>query len=137
MYKIANDFCVIRLSDGAAIPRSEGNSDYATYIAWLAEGNTPEPIDPPTQAEVIASYTSALEAHYDEKARERKYDNRLTCTLRAGYAGPFQAEGTAFAIWMDNCNATVYGVLNDVISGLRSAPSITELISSLPVLVWP
>ena len=51
MYKLLPDTpmgaatCIKRLSDNAFIPMDEANSDYAAYLAWLAEGNEPLPPD--------------------------------------------------------------------------------------------
>ena len=37
--------CVIRTTDNAGIPFDPDNTDYQTYLKWVAEGNTPEPSD--------------------------------------------------------------------------------------------
>lgn len=38
---------ILRLEDTAWIPTDLGNRDYQTYLAWLDDGNIPEPADDP------------------------------------------------------------------------------------------
>ena len=50
MYKLISDDngnteAILRTADVACIPIDEGNKDYRTYLAWLAEGNEPLPAD--------------------------------------------------------------------------------------------
>jgi len=47
MYQLTSSTSIIRLSDNAFIPAAPGNRDYADFLAWKAEGNTPLPAPPP------------------------------------------------------------------------------------------
>lgn len=100
----------------------------ASTITW------PSNIILPTEAEII----TAMEELFDKTAQSKRYHNRITCALRAGYPGPFQAEGIAFATWMDSCNALAYQMQAKIKAGTKTMPStIEEALSILPEIVWP
>jgi hypothetical protein len=44
MYRLTDTSTIVRLADGAFIPADPGNSDYQTYLDWVAAGNAPEPV---------------------------------------------------------------------------------------------
>lgn len=107
---------------------------------WRIDDLTPEQIaenEATYKANLLASYVNAITAHLDAVAQTRNYDNRITCSVRAAYPGPFQAEGIAFGTWMDNCNATGYKMVADYEAWLIPLPTIAEMIASLPPMVWP
>ena len=122
-----------------AMLRADLGSDAAQYESLIAEVEaTYVPPAPPSIEEQIAVFDAALVAHLDATARQRRYDNRVTCALRAGYPGAFQAEGIAFAGWMDQCNALAYQLLAEVVAGTRPLPSSPQaLIDLMPAMVWP
>lgn len=80
---------------------------------------------------------TAVQSHLNAAAKARGYDDIKSAALRAGYPGPFHAEGVVYATWMDACWAHCYQVLAAVQSGSRSIPTVAELIAELPVLVLP
>ena len=122
-----------------AMLRADLGSDAAQYESLIAEVEaTYVPPAPPSIEEQIAVFDAALVAHLDATARQRRYDNRVTCALRAGYPSPFRAEGKAFAGWMDQCNALAYQLLAEVVAGTRPLPSSPQaLIDLMPAMVWP
>lgn len=40
-YQLTTGDCILRLADNAYIPQDPANTDYAAYLKWLNEGNTP------------------------------------------------------------------------------------------------
>lgn len=91
----------------------------------------------PSQAHIIAQYETALDAHLDSTAQAHRYRDRVTFSLRAGYTGPYQAEGIAFAQWMDACNVQAFTLLQEVIAGTEDLPTIPQFIAGLPTFTLP
>ncbi len=91
----------------------------------------------PTEQEILDALTQALNMHLDSVASQRRYDSRFTCALRAGFPGPFQAEGLAFAAFMDECNMVGYAMMKRAKAGEIPVPSGAELIAAMPAMAWP
>lgn len=93
--------------------------------------------DEQIMAVLVRRYEQALDNHLDSVAQQYRYNNRFTFALRAGYTGPFQAEGVAFAQWMDSVNAQAYDLLLAVQAGQAVPPTVEEFIAGLPEFVKP
>ena len=56
-----------RTSDGASIPADPDNADWREFQAWLADGNTPDPVD---IGLLISAKVAAVEALYEARSLE-------------------------------------------------------------------
>ncbi|VXD04281.1 hypothetical protein [Pseudomonas sp. 9Ag] len=137
---------------GAAMPADAvpiSAERYDTVIANPADGKVrshdadgqPILIDPPVYdpapEDIERALTVALNKYLDTVAGQRRYDSRFTCSLRAGFPGPFQEEGRVFAAWMDACNMAAYQLMAEVKADGRAVPTEAELIAAMPVIKWP
>lgn len=87
---------------------------------------------------MLQRYETALDGMLDKVAREHRYNDRFTFALRAGYAGPYQAEGIAFAAWMDGCNTQAYALMEQVAAGTAQAPEpVDAFLAIFPPFVKP
>lgn len=86
----------------------------------------------------VATAVNAVQLMMDTEAATHGYDNIFTaCTYATSTNATFAAEGNACVRWRDAVWSACYQILNDVASGLRSKPSLTELLNELPKMVWP
>jgi hypothetical protein len=119
----------------------EGQWPFAVDGQWslreLPGEPEPEPHPEPTFEERQAALLAAVDAKLNAAARAKRYDSIQSAALRAGYPGPFHAEGLAFATWMDAVYARCYEVLAQVESGEQEEPSEAQLLAMLPELLLP
>lgn len=93
-------------------------------------------IDASAQAVVLQDQlVKSVQAHLDAKAKTRGYDNIISASSYAGYANPFQAEGQVFLKWRGDVWAYCYRELAKVSAGTRIAPTESQLIAELPILI--
>lgn len=104
---------------------------------WVVFEPVVVPPAEPTEQEIQDALTQALNMHLDSVAAQRRYDSRFTCALRAGFPGPFQAEGLAFAAFMDECNMVGYTMMKRAKAGEIPVPTDAQLIAAMPAMVWP
>jgi hypothetical protein len=82
-------------------------------------------------APTLADYRRALAQHVDAVARARGYDGGADCASYALSGNPvWAAEAAAFLAWRDGFRAAAD-------AALPAAPSIADLLASMPLMEWP
>ena len=94
---------------------------------------------PPSQAEIIATFTAAIQKRLDDFAKTRNYDGILSaCTYATSSVQKFQAEGQYCVNARDATWSAAYTILDEVQAGTRPMPaSIADIENDLPALGWP
>ena len=115
-----------KIVNGQAVPRTEAE------IAWLAA------LQAAASAPRVEDFQRAIEAHVDAKAREKGYSSAVSCASYAISTNPtYGAEALAFIAWRDAVWVYALAELAKVQGGQRTAPTVADLISELPAMVWP
>lgn len=89
-------------------------------------------------AEIIQEFIDAIQRHLDSEARTKGYDNILSaCSYAAGNHPKYSVEGQACLAWREAVWDKGFEILNEVQSGARPIPTIEQVLSELPPMVWP
>lgn len=68
-YQLTDRDIVIRVADGANIPKDPENVDREAYDAWIAAGGVPDPYVPPAQPRTILSQDLMVQFTVDDATR--------------------------------------------------------------------
>lgn len=126
------------------------NKEYANLAVWCNANNaTIEdageyyeavaiPVYVETAEEIQKRLTDGVQNWMDNIVQERNYDNVHTCVGTYLYSPieKFRLEAEAVRDWVSYVWAKCYEMLAQVEAGERDIPTLEEVISELPVLVW-
>jgi len=139
MYKLTTSNSVIRLNDGAFIPADADNTDYQEFLKWSADPeNEVLPADLPLEPPLLTVVVEAVQKRLDDFAKTRAYDGILSaCTYATSKVPKFLEEGQYCVDARDLHWSTCYSILTAVQAGTRPMPTLEEVISEMPALIWP
>lgn len=127
--------------DGVAllISANPDNRDYAAYLRWLKEGNTPDPAPGLSIADFKEAAEAAVQKRLDDFAKTRGYASIVSaCTYATSKNDQRRAEGQYCVDARDESWDICYAFEADVGKGLRPMPSdVAEVLAALPPLKWP
>lgn len=90
------------------------------------------------QADLMATFQTAIQEHVDQAARSRQYNDGVTlASYTASTIPTWQADAVVFVVWRDAVWVYAYAELDKVQGGERDAPTVEAFIAELPAIAWP
>ena len=91
-----------------------------------------------TRLYTVKDYEDAVQKYLDETVQQKGYDNVYTCLSYKGDPDPiFSAEADAVLAWRSQVWRCAQSILNQWAAGQIEQPTISQVISQLPILTWP
>jgi hypothetical protein len=116
---------------------SEANAQSEIIAALEIELVSKTKVDPVSFDVKKAQMASMIQNLLDNTAKTRNYDGILSaCTYATSSNPQFQAEGQACVLWRDAVWAMCYQIMADIENGVRTEPTVDELLAELPQIVW-
>ncbi len=112
---------VLREVDGATIPPDPANADYQTYLAWVADGNTPDPV-------VVAAPPSVIPV---QAFWARFTPTEQAAIQAAASTNPGIAQAMTFALVIGQVNLLTGPIVTNWMAALVSAGVITSNRSAI------
>jgi hypothetical protein len=116
------------LNGSMYVPDAPGNSDRAAILAWIAAGNTPLPLDTPTQEQLMQQAKSAVYVLLDQTAQQYDYRN-FAEVVQFVNSNVWKAEADGLLAWQDAVWAKAYELLKAPIT------SVDGFLAQLPKYV--
>lgn len=139
--------CTVTFSDLGEVPYTASPTDpiaHSREIFLLASQGQYGAVAPyvasagPSNEQIIAAFTAAIQLRLDTFARTRSYDSILSaCTYVTSSVPRFAAEAAYCVSARDATWATGYQLLADVQAGNRAMPTVADVMTELPALEWP
>jgi len=135
MYQLTdNEDCILNVATGTQIPR--GHWMWEEYDAWLAQGNTPDPM--PTPAFDLHEHVrKCAYAWMDDVVQGKDYDNIYTCASYATSTIPeFKADADALVAWRDAVVLRLYQLRDEPPQGVDSWEEVKPLLPQPEAFGW-
>jgi len=128
---------VVAKIDDDGISRSSCSIKNPEYLAWLAKGNTPEPVDPPTaeqiREEAVRARTEAVAALKVTTQAGNTFDGDEVSQGRMARAIiALQATGTPTVTWVLADNSVIQATVAELTEALALAGAAQAAIWVIP-----